>query len=143
MPGSPDSTADPAPPADPRGTAGAGWAAAELVEERRGRLHPAVARTREAVRAGLVDLPRGTNVLVACSGGADSLALAAATAFEAPRLGLRAGAVIVDHGLQADSAHIAGAAAATARELGLEPVLVRRVEVTGEGGPEASARSAR
>jgi tRNA(Ile)-lysidine synthase len=82
-------------------------------------------------------------VLVALSGGADSLALAAAAAFEASRLGLRAGAVIVDHGLQAGSAGVAAAAAATARELGLEPVLVRRVEVTGEGGPEASARSAR
>src|SRR5215218_9455057 len=66
-------------------------------------------------------------VLVALSGGADSLALAAATAFEAPRLGLRAGAVVVDHGLQAGSAEVAAAAAATARELGLEPVLVRRV----------------
>ena len=82
-------------------------------------------------------------VLVALSGGPDSLALAAATAFEAPRAGLRAGAVIVDHGLQAGSAEVAAAAAAQARELGLDPVLVRRVEVTGEGGPEAAARTAR
>jgi tRNA(Ile)-lysidine synthase len=82
-------------------------------------------------------------VLVALSGGADSLALAAATAFEAPRAGLRAGAVIVDHGLQDASAAVAEAAADAARALGLDPVLVRRVEVTGEGGPEASARTAR
>ena len=82
-------------------------------------------------------------MLVALSGGADSLALAAATAFEAPRAGLRAGAVVVDHGLQEGSADVAAAAAATARELGLEPVLVRRVEVAGDGGPEASARAAR
>nr|WP_246205357.1 tRNA lysidine(34) synthetase TilS [Agromyces salentinus] len=82
-------------------------------------------------------------VLVALSGGADSLALAAATAFEAPRAGLRAGAVIVDHGLQAGSDEVAERAAAQARALGLDPVLVQRVEVAGEGGPEASARRAR
>ena len=82
-------------------------------------------------------------MLVALSGGADSLALAAATAFEAPRAGLRAGAVIVDHALQDASAAVADAAAIAARALGLDPVLVRRVEVTGEGGPEASARAAR
>ena len=55
--------------------------------------HPAVAATRVAVRAEpSATLPAGALVLVACSGGADSLALAAATAFEAPRAGLRAGA---------------------------------------------------
>jgi len=83
-------------------------------------------------------------VLVALSGGADSLALAAATAFEAPRSGLRAGAVIVDHGLQAGSADAAAAAAETARALGLAPVLITRVSVQDDGsGPEAAARSAR
>ncbi|GAA1596450.1 tRNA lysidine(34) synthetase TilS [Kribbella sancticallisti] len=113
------------------------------VEERRGRLHPAVARVREAVRTALAELPRETTVLVACSGGADSLALAAATAFEAPKLGLRAGAVIVDHGLQADSAHTAEIAADQCRSLGLDPVQVRAVEVGTEGGPEGAARTAR
>ena len=51
----------------------------------------AVAEVRNAVRACLSDLAPGDLVLVACSGGADSLALAAAAAFVAPRLGLRAG----------------------------------------------------
>ena len=64
----------------------------------------AVAEVRTAVRACLADLAAGQLVLVACSGGADSLALAAATAFVAPRLGLRAGGVTVDHGLQSGSA---------------------------------------
>lgn len=84
-------------------------------------------------------------VLVALSGGADSLALAAATAFEAPRAGVRAGAVVVDHALQPGSAGVAERAASQARDLGLEPVLVRRVEVAvgGPGGPEAAAREAR
>ena len=91
-------------------------------------------------------LPADGLVLVGLSGGADSLALAAATAFEAPRAGLRAGAVIVDHGLQDGSAEVAATAASQARGLGLEPVLVLPVTVTpgGEGeGPEAAARSAR
>ncbi|GAA4389359.1 tRNA lysidine(34) synthetase TilS [Ornithinibacter aureus] len=83
-------------------------------------------------------------VLVACSGGADSLALAAATAFEAPPAGVRAGAVVVDHGLQPDSAHVADRAAQTLHALGLDPVEVIRVEVTTDGdGVEAAARTAR
>jgi tRNA(Ile)-lysidine synthase len=98
---------------------------------------------REAVRTALADLPHETTVLVACSGGADSLALAAATAFEAPKLGLRAGAVVVDHGLQHGSAEVAATAAEQCRSLGLDPVSVRAVEVGTEGGPEGAARTAR
>ncbi len=82
-------------------------------------------------------------MLVGLSGGADSLALAAATAFEAPRAGYRAGAVIVDHGLQEGSAEVAERAAAQAGSLGLEPVIVERVSVEARGGPEAAARAAR
>ncbi|PWD50608.1 tRNA lysidine(34) synthetase TilS [Serinibacter arcticus] len=104
--------------------------------------HPAVARTRTAVRDELRDLPEGSLVLVACSGGPDSLALAAATAFVAPRAGLRAGAVVVDHGLAPGSADVAQGAARRCRELGLDPVLVERV-VVGPGGLEERARAAR
>jgi tRNA(Ile)-lysidine synthase len=82
-------------------------------------------------------------VLVALSGGADSLALAAGVAFEAPRAGVAAGAVVVDHGLQAGSAQVADRAARRARDLGLDPVTVVRVEVGASGGPEAAAREAR
>jgi len=95
------------------------------------------------VRTALRDLAGGDLVLAAVSGGADSLALAAALAHEAPRLGLRAGAVTVDHGLQPGSADRAVAVAATLTGLGLEPVLVRTVAVGGPGGPEAAARTAR
>jgi len=103
-----------------------------------------VADARRAVRTALADLGPGDLVLVACSGGADSTALAAATAFVAPRLGLRAGAVVVDHGLQDGSAEVAATAAARCRDLGLAPVSVRRVVVgTDGGGPEAAARAAR
>lgn len=82
-------------------------------------------------------------MLVACSGGADSLALAAATAFEAPRAGLDAGLLTVDHGLQDGSADQAQWVAAIGYELGFDPVEVLRVEVRGPGGPEAAARAAR
>lgn len=105
-------------------------------------LPPAIAEIRLAVRTALAALPEGSTVIVALSGGADSLALAAATAFEASRLGLRAASLTVDHGLQDDSAEVAARAARTAAELGLDPLIVR-VDVAGEGGPEAAARDAR
>jgi len=104
---------------------------------------PAVRAVRSAVRAALADLPQGGLVLVACSGGADSVALAAATAFEAPRRGLRAGAVTVDHGLQPGSAERARVLAAWLPDLGLDPVGVVTGSVSGSGGPEAAARAAR
>jgi tRNA(Ile)-lysidine synthase len=112
--------------------------------------HPAVAQTRWCVRRGLDGLAQGELVLAACSGGADSLALAAALAHEAPRLGLRAGGVTVDHGLQAGSAQRAAAVAGTLSGMGLDPVRNVRVTPGGwpasgsrSGGPEAAARAAR
>ncbi|MEV0721262.1 tRNA lysidine(34) synthetase TilS [Micromonospora purpureochromogenes] len=107
-------------------------------------LAPPVAAIRIAVRRALTALPADGPVLVACSGGADSLALAAATAFVAPRLGRRAGLVTVDHGLQEGSAGRAEAVARWAVEAGLDPVEVVPVTVAGRpGGPEAAAREAR
>jgi tRNA(Ile)-lysidine synthase len=102
---------------------------------------PAVAALRSAVRPGLTADP--TPVLVACSGGADSVALAAAVAFEAPRAGVPAGAVTVDHGLQKGSGRRAAATAELLEKLGLAPVEVLAVAVGADGGPEAAARSAR
>ena len=109
----------------------------------RPRLTPAMADVRRAIRENLSDLTPDAVVLVALSGGPDSLALAAGLAFEAPRAGLLAGAVIVDHGLQEDSEVVAENAAAQARELGLDPVIIRRVKVVPSAGPEADARTAR
>lgn len=99
---------------------------------------------RRAVRESLADLAVGRPVLVACSGGADSLALAAAVAHVARRDGRVAGAVTVDHGLQAGSAAQARAVAADLVTLRLDPVEAVHVQVRSEGqGPEGAARAAR
>jgi len=104
---------------------------------------PVVAAIRRAVREQIDDLEPGALVLAACSGGADSLALAAALAVEAPRRRLLAGAITVDHGLTADSAQQAARVLTQVRELGLVVAESVRVTVAGPGGPEAAARRAR
>jgi tRNA(Ile)-lysidine synthase len=87
---------------------------------------------------------QGPLVLVACSGGADSMALASALAFEAPRLGVRAGGITVDHGLQAGSAERAQDVVARLGALRLAPVEAVSVTVARtRTGPEAAAREAR
>ncbi|MEU0692224.1 tRNA lysidine(34) synthetase TilS [Streptomyces uncialis] len=99
---------------------------------------------RRAPGASLLDDdPLAPLVLVACSGGADSMALASALAFEAPKLGIRAGAVTVDHGLQPGSDQRAAEVAARLTGLGLGPVDAVGVTVGRGGGPEAAARDAR
>jgi tRNA(Ile)-lysidine synthase len=107
------------------------------------KLPPAVARLRVAVRDAIADLPDGSLVLAACSGGPDSLALADTLAFCAPRMGLRAGLVTVDHGLQEGSRERAAAVVEWANRVGFEPALAIAVDVGDAGGPEAAARAAR
>jgi tRNA(Ile)-lysidine synthase len=104
--------------------------------------HPAVAAVRRAVRRALADLDPGARVLVACSGGADSLALLSATCFEARRPALTVIGVTVDHGLQPGSADRAARVVEQMRALGAEAGSVA-VAVGTSGGPEAAARAAR
>ena len=104
--------------------------------------HPAVAAVRLAVRRALADLDPGSRVLVGCSGGADSLALLAATVFEARKPAHAVIGLTVDHGLQAGSAERARAVVEQRSALGAEAHAVR-VEVGTTGGPEAAARAAR
>jgi tRNA(Ile)-lysidine synthase len=98
----------------------------------------ATAAVRVAVRRCLADLAGDAVVAAAVSGGADSLALAAALAFERPG----SVALVVDHGLQDASAEVAARTAGQCRGLGLDAeVLTGRTEPAG--GPEAAARALR
>jgi tRNA(ile)-lysidine synthetase len=57
---------------------------------------------------------------------------------------VRVGAIIVDHGLQEDSAEVAAQTAQTLTDLGLHPVITEKVQVpVGNMGPEMAARTAR
>lgn len=111
----------------------------------RPRLTPAIADVRRAVREAWMrhGVVSGDQILVACSGGPDSLALAAAAIFEGKRADISVGAVIVEHGLQPVTKRIAEETMTTLTELGAAPVIVRPVTVGTDGGPEAAARAAR
>ncbi|WP_252437000.1 tRNA lysidine(34) synthetase TilS [Pseudonocardia humida] len=102
----------------------------------------AVARVRRAVRTALRATPvdAGVPLLVACSGGADSTALAAAVAAVAGRRPVHA--AVVDHALQDGSDARAAEAAERLAGLGIATA-VHRVDVVGAGGVEAAARRAR
>ena len=84
-------------------------------------------------------------IMVACSGGRDSMALAAVAAKTCASLGLRCGAIIIDHQLQQGSAGVAWATADRCVALGLDPVRVRAIDVPDSRGigVEAAAREAR
>lgn len=107
--------------------------------------NPAHIAVRRAVREALAGLDDADLVLVGCSGGGDSLALAVALAYVARRDGRLAGAVSVDHGLQDGSADRARTVGAQLAALGLDPVEVVHVRVddTAHGGPEGNARRVR
>ncbi len=112
---------------------------------KRPRLTPAIADLRRAVRQALEDagVKSGQTILAAVSGGADSLALATCLAFEAPKLKLKTAAVIVDHGLQPESAAVAKNTKSVLEDLGIETVKIVKVKVGTVGGPEAAARTVR
>jgi tRNA(Ile)-lysidine synthase len=112
-----------------------------------------LAAVHGAVRDCLGDVARSAGlVLVACSGGPDSLTLAAVTARTARAHGFAAGAVVVDHGWSAEASAAGEWAAGQCRALGLDPVELVMVNAGGSGGsggraggggPEAVARKAR
>lgn len=107
-------------------------------------LHPAVAAVRLAVRRALTDVDPGRTVMVACSGGADSLALLSATVFEGRSSGWRVVGATVDHGLQEGSAQRAQYLVSAMAALGVDETVAVTVSVDEAGmGPEAAAREAR
>ena len=108
-------------------------------------MSPAVALVRNAVDSFVErqHITEGSLILVAVSGGADSMALASATLFVSEKRAIRVAAAVIDHGLQSGSADVAERTAAILRDRGCDTVIVRRVDVGTEGGPEAAAREAR
>lgn len=110
----------------------------------RKRLSVAQGTVRHAVRATLqAHTKPGQKLLLAVSGGADSLALASATVFVARKLGRDLAAVVVDHGLQRSSGKVALQTKEILVGLGIQDVVIKKVSVKKQGGPEAAARSAR
>lgn len=99
----------------------------------------AVAQLRTAAeKFAEVYLDTADRWCVGLSGGPDSLALSAVAAQLLPTT-----ALIVDHGLQPDSAAVAETAQAQAISLGCVDARVLCVQVGTGGGPEAAARAAR
>ena len=94
---------------------------------------------RSAVRAALEKYSAGDVILVAVSGGADSLALSEVAKIEGERLALKVIGVTIDHQLQSGSA---AQAEKVVSQLSI-PCLIEKVEVEITDGLEASARRAR
>jgi len=99
---------------------------------------------QNAVQNLLKDFEAGDSLLVGCSGGADSLALAWTALVVGKRLELKIGVIIVDHQLIPESSSVALNAKKQCEELGIQEVIIKRVNVeqTHEG-LEAAARIAR
>ena len=101
---------------------------------------------RRVVRNALAHFEPGDRILLAVSGGADSLLLAAATNLEASKVGIQLSALVVDHQLQNGSGEVALSAQKKLIELGITEANISQVEVignVGNGGMEAAARRAR
>lgn len=104
---------------------------------------PALLAIRHSLKKYLADLSPSENILVGCSGGADSLALTYALHKESAALKFNLIPVIVDHGLQAGSADVAEHTKQKLRSWGVEEIFSARAQVTLTDGLEASARRAR
>jgi tRNA(Ile)-lysidine synthase len=102
-------------------------------------LGPATLAAVQAVDAALNQ--QDVQIVTACSGGADSLALAFAARYVASRRDLKYAAVIIDHGLQQGSADVAARVRDQLDRLGYHDVIITAVRVAA--GLEAAAREAR
>ncbi len=103
--------------------------------------HP-VGALRQFLQARRLDAPGIAGVVVALSGGPDSLTLLLAAAAAVPETGLRLRALHVHHGLHADADAWAAQAMAQSAAAGV-PCRVLRVRVADEASLEAAARRAR
>jgi len=102
----------------------------------------AVPAVRNAVRAWLEKFEAGDKILVAVSGGADSLALAYALSVESEKLAISVVGVTVDHQLQSASSSQAEKVVEQLAKFGLT-CAIKKVTVDIREGLEASARKVR
>ncbi len=112
----------------------------------RPRLTPVMADVRRAIRDSwdLLNLDKGSTVSVACSGGADSLALASAALFEGNRAEITVIACIVNHNLQEGSMEVALRTKRVLTGIGFDVVEIMDVHIQQNSlGMEAAARNAR
>ena len=110
----------------------------------RKRLSPAQGEIRHAVREVLsANTKPGQKLLIAVSGGADSLSLASAVLFESNKLQLQVATVTIDHGLQKNSAKVTEQTLEKLSQIGISEAWSKKVRVGLKGGPEAAARAAR
>ena len=98
---------------------------------------------RNAVRACLARHEAGDSILLAISGGADSLALAHAISIEAPPLAIRVVGITIDHQLQSASGEQAVKVITQLNAMGITENEIFKVNVEISQGLEASARKAR
>ena len=102
-----------------------------------------LSKARLAVRQSLQKLEPGDRIVVAVSGGADSLLLAHCINLESEELALQIHVVIINHQLQVDASDIALKTADVVRSLGMTEITIIPVEVVKKDGLEADARRAR
>lgn len=103
----------------------------------------AMVAIRGAVRSELSQCCAGDRIIIACSGGADSLALSYALVHEAAKLALALVGVTVDHQLQPGSRSQAEKVISQLHGMGIPTAEIRTVDVEVTDGVEASARRAR
>lgn len=103
----------------------------------------AMVEIRSAIRSELSKCAAGDVVLVACSGGADSLALSYAVAKEAEKLALKVVGITIDHQLQNESGNQAQSVVEQFRSMGISTSEIIPVTVEVTDGMEASARRVR
>ncbi len=98
---------------------------------------------RSAIRSELAKCAAGDVVIVACSGGADSLAMSYAVAKEAEKLAVKVVGVTIDHRLQSGSGNQAESVIEQFTSIGITTSEIIPVTVEVTDGMEASARRAR
>ncbi len=103
----------------------------------------AMVEIRSAVRSELAKCAAGDSVIVACSGGADSLALSYAVAKEAEKLAVKVVGITIDHRLQSGSGNQAESVIEEFRSMGITVSEIIPVTVEVTDGMEASARRVR